>query len=86
MIGGGGHDGRLGGGDEAFLARRVVVLGILISIVFSIFAVRLFQLQVIEGAALSTRSEKNRVRTVRLEAQRGEIVTCGGCGRILNPL
>jgi len=78
MIGGGGHDGRLGGGDEAFLARRVVVLGILISFVFSLFAVRLFQLQVIEGAALSTRSEKNRVRTVRLEAQRGEIVDRDG--------
>jgi penicillin-binding protein 2 len=74
MIGGRGHDGRLGGGDEAFLARRVVVLGLLIGLVFSVFALRLFQLQVIEGAALRNRSERNRVRTVRLEAQRGEIV------------
>ncbi|MEE2665620.1 MAG: penicillin-binding protein 2 [Myxococcota bacterium] len=71
---GGGHDGRLGGGDEAFLARRVVVLGGLIALVFAIFAARLFQLQVIEGADLSNRSERNRVRTVRLEAQRGWIV------------
>jgi penicillin-binding protein 2 len=71
---GGGHDGRLGGGDEAFLARRMVVLGGLIALVFSIFAVRLFQLQVIEGADLRSRSERNRVRTVRLEAQRGWIV------------
>jgi penicillin-binding protein 2 len=74
MIGGGGHDGRLGGGDEAFLARRVMLLGLGVGLVFAVFAIRLFQLQVIEGADLKNRSERNRVRTVRLEAQRGLIV------------
>ena len=75
MIGGGGNDGRLGGGgDEAFLARRVVVLGLLIGLVFSVFALRLFELQVIEGADLKNRSDRNRVRTVRLERRdRGTI-------------
>ena len=50
------------------------LLGLLIGLVFSIFGLRLFQLQVIEGADLRNRSDRNRVRTVRLEAQRGEIV------------
>ncbi|MEZ4215971.1 MAG: penicillin-binding protein 2 [Myxococcota bacterium] len=74
MIGSAGHDGRLGGGDEAFLARRVIVLGLGMALVFSVFAMRLFQLQVIEGADLRYRSERNSVRLVRLEAPRGEIV------------
>ena len=74
MIGAGNNDGRLGGGDETFLARRIVVLGLLIGLVFSVFSLRLFQLQVIEGADLLHRSERNFVRTVRLEAPRGEVV------------
>jgi len=73
-MGGGGHDGRLGGGDEAFLGQRVLLLGVLMALVFGVFFLRLFQLQVIDAADLRNRSERNRVRTVRLEAQRGVIV------------
>jgi len=73
-MGGGGRDGRLGGGDEGFLGRRVLLLGALMALVFGVFFLRLFQLQVIDAADLRNRSERNRVRTVRLEAQRGVIV------------
>jgi len=41
---------------------------------FTLFVLRLFQLQILEGEALASRSQANSVRTVRLEAQRGEIV------------
>jgi len=47
----------------------LIVLGI-----FIVFTVRLFQLQILEGEALASRSQANYVRTVRLEAQRGAIV------------
>ena len=85
-MGGGGRDGRLGGGDDAFLGQRVLLLGALMALVFGVFFLRLFQLQVIDAADLRNRSDRNRVRTVRLEAQRGVIVdregralaACGG--------
>jgi len=41
---------------------------------FGVFGVRLFQLQILEGADLRNRSLRNSVRTVRLEAPRGEVV------------
>lgn len=47
----------------------LVVIGI-----FLLFSLRLFQLQVLEGEALASRSQANYVRTVRIEAQRGSIV------------
>jgi penicillin-binding protein 2 len=47
----------------------VIVVGI-----FLLFVTRLFQLQILEGEALASRSQANYVRTVRLEAQRGTIV------------
>ncbi|MFK7896784.1 MAG: penicillin-binding protein 2 [Myxococcota bacterium] len=47
----------------------LVVVGI-----FGTFAFRLFQLQILEGEDLASRSQANYVRTVRLEAQRGTIV------------
>ena len=73
-MGSGGHDGRLGGRDEGFLGRRVFLIGVLMALVFLVFFLRLFQLQVIDAADLRNRSDRNRVRTVRLEAQRGVIV------------
>jgi penicillin-binding protein 2 len=64
----------LGGRDEGFLGRRVFLIGVLMALVFLVFFLRLFQLQVIDAADLRNRSDRNRVRTVRLEAQRGVIV------------
>jgi len=57
---------------------RLRVAGLLISLVFLLFIGRLFQLQIIQGALLSARSERNSVRTVHLEAPRGDIVDRDG--------
>jgi penicillin-binding protein 2 len=73
VIGGYSH-GRLGAGDEPRVEGRLFVLAGAIVLAFAIFLVRLFQLQIVEGADLAHRSERNSVRTVRLEAPRGEIV------------
>ena len=45
-----------------------------VSLVFLVFVVRLFQLQILEGADLRERSQQNSVRTLVLEAPRGQIV------------
>jgi penicillin-binding protein 2 len=51
-----------------------------LALVFALFAGRLFQLQLIEGEDLRRRSEQNSVRTLRIEAPRGEIVDRDGRG------
>ena len=43
-------------------------------VVALIFMLRLFQLQILEGADLANRSQRNSVRTLRIEAPRGDIV------------
>ena len=53
---------------------RLRVAGLLIGLVFVLFIGRLFQLQIIQGALLAARSERNSIRTVHLEAPRGDIV------------
>lgn len=58
-----------GPGDIRIWPVALIVLGI-----FTVFVGRLFQLQILEGEALASRSQANYVRTVRLEAQRGAIV------------
>ncbi len=65
-------------GTEAPIDGRLRLAGALVLLVFGIFALRLFQLQVIESEALRERSERNSVRSVRLEAPRGEIVDRDG--------
>ena len=55
---------------------RVLALGI--GVVFAVFFLRLVQLQVIEGEDLRMRSERNFVRTVRVEAPRGDILERDG--------
>ena len=73
-VGGGYRDGRLGGGDDPVTEGRIGIVAAGIVLAFLIFVVRLFQLQIIEGADLNDRSLRNFVRTVRLEAPRGEVV------------
>lgn len=51
---------------------RLAIAALLL--VFAFFAGRLFQLQLIEGDELRRRAERNSVRTIRLEAPRGEIL------------
>ena len=57
---------------------RLRVGGLLIGLVFLLFIGRLFQLQIVQGALLAARSERNSVRTVHLEAPRGDIVDRDG--------
>ena len=51
-----------------------VLIGAGIVVVFAIFVLRLFQLQIIEGEAFHKRSEQNSVRTIRLEGPRGKML------------
>ena len=73
MLGGYGDD-RLGGSDSPLGTGRLVLAAAGVSLVFLIFVVRLFQLQILEGADLRERSQQNSVRTLVLEAPRGQIV------------
>jgi penicillin-binding protein 2 len=67
-------EGRMGPGSEPGVERRIGLVALAIVLAFSIFFIRLFQLQIVEGADLRSRSERNFVRTVRLEAPRGDIL------------
>ena len=74
MILGDRESDRLVGAGEAPGELRVGLIALLIAAVFSVFVIRLFQLQILEGADLASRSQRNSVRTLRLEAPRGDIV------------
>ena len=73
MLGGYGDD-RLGSVDSPLGDGRLGLVACLMAIAFGVFLVRLFQLQILEGADLRQRSQQNSVRTLVLEAPRGEIV------------
>lgn len=53
---------------------RIWPMAIIVVAIFVLFIGRLFQLQILQGEALASRSQANYVRTIRLEAQRGSIV------------
>lgn len=74
MIGNAGGESRLPGADEAPSELRIGLIAVIMLTAFAIFVVRLFQLQIVEGADLASRSERNSVRTLRIEAPRGDIV------------
>jgi penicillin-binding protein 2 len=76
-----GVEQRLGGGGESDIQQRIPWLAAFIVLVFAVFFARLFQLQVIQTDDLRLRSVRNSVRTLRLEAPRGDIVD--RYGRIL---
>jgi penicillin-binding protein 2 len=66
--------GRLGAGlDPAIESRISFVAGFMI-VIFGLFGLRLFQLQIVEGEQFGRLSLKNSVRSVQLEAPRGDIV------------
>ncbi len=65
--------GRLGAGVDPEIERRIPLLAGVIVLTFAVFLGRLFQLQLVQTDDLRLRSERNYVRTVRLEAPRGEI-------------
>jgi len=66
-------DARLGRSESPIGGRFYWLVGGIFT-VFAIFALRLFQLQIVEGSDLRARSQRNSVRTLRLEAARGEIM------------
>ncbi len=65
---------RLSPGKEPVGDGGLWILGILIVCVFLVFLGRLAHLQVMEGAELRLQSERNSIRTVRLDAPRGRIL------------
>jgi penicillin-binding protein 2 len=58
----------------ASLEGRIRFAALLVVLVFAGFVFRVFHLQLVEGDELRERSEKNSVRTVHLEAPRGEVL------------
>ncbi|MGH7338098.1 MAG: hypothetical protein ACREI7_10990, partial [Myxococcota bacterium] len=73
-----GLDQRIGGGSETEIQQRVPWIAAFILLVFCVFFARLFQLQVIQTDDLRLRSLHNSVRTLRVEAPRGDIVDRDG--------
>ncbi len=71
---GGYGDQRLGAADSPLGDGRLGLLAVVIALTFSVFTVRLFQLQILEGEDLRSRSIRNSVRTLTLEAPRGQIL------------
>jgi penicillin-binding protein 2 len=67
-------DARLSNTSDGPGQLRVWPMAIIVIAIFTLFVGRLFQLQILEGEALASRSQANYVRTVRLDAQRGSIV------------
>jgi len=71
-------DQRVGGSSDTDIQQRVPWIAAFILAVFALFFGRLFQLQVIQTDDLRIRSLHNSVRTLRVEAPRGDIVDRDG--------
>jgi len=69
-----GDHGRLGAGPDPILEERIPYLVAVILLVFGIFGVRFFQLQILRGEELEGIAKGNAVRLIRLEAPRGDIL------------
>jgi len=74
MLGNGSGGARLGAGPDAFIAARLPFLVVVVLLVFSVFVVRLFQLQILQGEELEGIAKGNAVRLIRLEAPRGDVL------------
>jgi penicillin-binding protein 2 len=68
-----GRGGRLGPGQDSSIEARLPFALALIVLVFAVFAVRLFQLQILQGDEFAGIAQGNAVRLERLEAPRGDI-------------
>jgi penicillin-binding protein 2 len=68
------RDGRLSAGSDPIIEPRLGVIAVAIITAFAIFILRLFQLQIVDGADLRSRSERNFVRNLQLEAPRGDVL------------
>lgn len=66
------------------LRSRFGVLGIAILVVVGVLLVRVWTIQVLNGAAYATLSEENRIREVALDAPRGRILDRAGRPLVVN--
>ncbi len=74
MIGGEtGTGARLGASPESFIEGRLPLAIVVIVLIFGVFVLRLFQLQILQGEELSGRAKGNAVRPQQLDAARGDI-------------
>jgi penicillin-binding protein 2 len=64
----------LRGGADPFFEQRLRVTMLGVACMFLVFLFRLFQLQIVQGEELHRRSLQNSIRSIRLEAPRGEIL------------
>lgn len=62
----------------SFLENRILIMKILVIIIGIVFAIRLIELQVINGASYREQSEKKMIRETNIEAPRGEIYDRNG--------
>src|SRR5271170_1813186 len=60
------------------LALRVAILGFVALAVFAVLFLRLWALQVLSGDKYRAEANDNRVRTIRIDAPRGQIVDAHG--------
>lgn len=66
------------------LALRVGVLGLVAVAVFAVLLFRLWALQVLSGTRYLAEAQNNQIRTVRVEAPRGDIVDVNGYPLVTN--
>ncbi len=70
--------------EKRFLARRVHICVIILSVIFFGFIVRLFDWQIITGDKYKKLSANSTAYTVTTDATRGEILDCNGAGLAVN--
>ncbi len=86
MIRADGMRARLGAAPDSSVAIRLPFVAAGLILVFLVFVLRLFQLQIIEGQDLTDQSQRNFVRTLRLEAPRGDVLDRFGRRHVPIPL
>lgn len=64
--------------QEELVQRRFKILIAIISVVFTIYLIRLFSLQIIQGAGYNLQAEENRIKNVSVQTTRGNILDRNG--------
>jgi penicillin-binding protein 2 len=72
------HTGKEQPVDDSSTRWRLVVFKVAVGVAFVIFAVRLWQLQIVERGTYKTQADYNRLRVIDVEAPRGLIYARGG--------
>ena len=60
--------------EENKKSPRIFILALILTAVFLLFAAQLFHLQILKGSDFREQADKGSVRTMSVEAARGEIV------------